>query len=454
MREGGTKMTGNFAEGKVWQHILRQSLPLMLAQLVQMLYTIVDRIYIGHIPGASSLALTGVGLCFPLITLIMAFTALFSTGGTPIFSISRGEGNNEKADRVLGSTAFLLIACSVIIMVFFYITRRPVLFLFGASEDSYYYADQYLRIYLAGTAFSMIQTGMNGFITAQGFPRTGMVTTLIGAGLNLVLDPLFIFTFGMNIAGAALATVISQFISCVWLMKFLTGRKALHRLERRYFRFDAGLTKEICTLGISGFIMQATNSLVQIVCNTTLQQWGGDLYVGIMTVLNSLRELLSLTVRSLTAGTQPVLGYNYGAKLYDRVKSGIRFMSVIGIAYTAGMWALILIFPRQFISLFTTDPVMIESGQAALRIYLFGFIFMSLQFAGQTTFQGLGKAKRAIFFSLLRKVIIVVPLTLLLPRMGYGVNGVFMAEPISDLIGGSACALTMYFTLYRRLGKE
>ena len=425
----------------------------MLAQLVQLLYNVVDRVYIGHLPGADSLALTGIGLVFPLTTLIAAFTALFGTGGTPLFSIARGAKEEERAEKILGNTFSLLLVTSLILFLLCYLFRRPVLYLFGASDDSYAYADDYLRIYLFGTAFSMLATGLNGFISAQGFPRTGMLTTLIGAVLNLILDPAFIFGLHMGVGGAALATVLSQMVSCLWVLRFLTGKRALLTIKRENLRVDWALTREITALGLSGFIMQGTNCLVQVVCNATLKIFGGDLYVGIMTVINSVREILSLPVIGLSNGAQPVLGYNYGAEQYDRVKQGIRFTAVLGICYTLAAWLAVLLSPHFMLSIFTEDTVMLTAGERALQLYFFGFCFMSFQFTGQSAFTALGRSKQAIFFSLLRKAVIVTPLTLLLPRLGLGVDGVFLAEPVSNAVGGIACFVTMYFVLYRRLGK-
>lgn len=444
-------MTTDFSKGKVWRNIIAQAIPLILAQLVQILYNVVDRIYIGHLPGENNIALTGVGLTFPIITLIMAFTCLFSMGGNPLFAIARGAHEEDKAEKIMGNVFSLLLICSVIIMIVCYLFRKPILYLFGASDASYVYADAYLKIYLIGTPFAMLTSGMNGFINGQGFPRMGMLTTIIGAVLNLILDPIFIFVFDMGVSGAALATIISQIVSAIWVILFLTGSKAILHIKRKYFPIDISLFKEIISLGMAGFIMQGTNCLVQIVCNATLQNWGGDLYVGVMTVLNSVREMLTLPVFGISNGAQPVLGYNYGAKEFDRVKAGIRFTSIAGICYTSLAWIFVMICPKVLISIFSNDAAMLEIGPSALNLYFFGFFFMAFQFAGQSVFQALGKAKRAIFFSLFRKAIIVVPLTLLLPGLGLGVNGVFLAEPISNAIGGIACFATMWLTLYRKL---
>lgn len=444
----------DFSQGKIWKNIAAQALPLTLAQLVHLLYNIVDRIYIGHLPGTGSLALTGIGLTFPITTFIAAFTSLFATGGTPLFSIARGAKEEERAHCVLGNVFCLLLISSVVIFGLCYLFRKPVLYLFGASDASYVYADAYLKISLFGTTFSMLSTGLNGFINAQGFPRIGMMTTMIGAVLNLILDPIFIFLFDMGVSGAALATVLSQMVSALWVLRFLTGKKSSFRIQRRYMKIVPGLVKEITELGLSGFIMQATNCLVQIVCNSMLRTYGGDVYVGIMTVLNSVREILSLPVSGLTNGSQPVLGFNYGAKKYERVRQGIRFTAVTGMIYTVLAWMVVITAPRFFIQIFSSEQALIEPGAVALKQYFFGFFFMSFQFAGQSSFTALGRSKQAIFFSLLRKAVIVVPLTILLPKMGLGVSGVFWAEPISNAIGGVACFVTMWLTVYRKLGSE
>ncbi len=447
-------MTNDFSKGSVWKNIVAQAIPLILAQLVQLLYNVVDRIYIGHLPGTNSMALTGIGLAFPLTTLIAAFTNLFGTGGAPLFAIARGAKEEERAEEILGNTFSLLLGCSLIMFALCYLFRRPILYLFGASDASYVYADEYLKIYLFGTPFVMLSTGLNGFINAQGFPKVGMMTTVIGAVLNLILDPLFIFVFDMGVSGAALATVISQIVSAVWVLRFLTGKKVLLHIRKEYMRVNLTLTKEITSLGMAGFMMQGTNCAVQVVCNATLKIFGGDLYVGIMTVVNSVRDILSLPIMGLTSGSQPVIGFNYGAKDYARVKQGIRFTTILGITYTVLAWLFIIKEPAFLLSIFTEDAQMLEFGVSALHLYFFGFFFMSFQFSGQSTFTALGYSKQAIFFSLFRKVIIVVPLTLLLPRLGFGVDGVFLAEPISNAIGGLACFITMWFMVYRRLGDE
>ncbi len=454
MQKNGT----DFSVGSVRSHIIAQAIPLTLAQAVQLLYNIVDRIYIGHLPEVGQLALTGLGVTFPVIVLIAAFTQLVGVGGTPLFSMARGRRDEKEAGAILGNAFALLMISAIGCFLVGYLFRRPILFAFGASEESYFYADRYLRIYLLGTAFSVLTTGLNGYINAQGFPKIGMLTTLLGAVTNIILDPIFIFTLDMGVQGAALATVISQGISCVWVLAFLLGRKAAVPLRREHIRIRLERTKRIVTLGVPGFVMQGTNSLVQIVCNNQLQAYGsamfaggGDLYVGVMTVLMSVREMLSLPVGGIANGSQPVLGFNYGAGEYRRVREGIRFSALLGMAYTLLAWAVVMIIPRPMIALFADDAATVDVGARMLNIYFFGFVFMAFQFAGQSTFQALGKARQAVFFSLFRKAMIVVPLTLLLPRTGFGVEGVFLAEPISNAIGGLSCFITMWLTVYKRL---
>ena len=448
---GRTQPKTDFSQGPVWRRILDQAGPLIVAQLVHLLYNVVDRIYLGHMGDGGGMALTGVGLTFPIVTLIMGFAALFGTGGVPLFSIARGAGDEARARRILGNSFTLQLVSSALLMVVGYLFMRPILFAFGASEDSFVYAKAYLDVYLVGTAFSMIATGLNGYINAQGFPRIGMLSIVIGAAANIALDPVFIFALGMGVKGAALATVISQGLSALWVLRFLTGQKAIIPLKRENMTLDGQVVRDIAKLGTANFIMQGTTCLVQIACNATLQQFGGDLYVGVMTVVNSVREIFLLPVNGITSGSQPVISYNYGARRYDRVLSGIRFNTLIGAGYTLVAWLLVLLLPRLWFGIFSDDPAMTEAGVEALRIYFFGFVCMALQFAGQSAFTALGDAPHAILFSLLRKAIIVVPLTLLLPRLGFGVKGVFLAEPVSNAVGGTACYLTMRLTQFRRI---
>lgn len=440
----------DFSVGGVRSNIIAQAVPLTIAQLIQLLYNIVDRMYIGHMEGNSSLALTGIGLTFPVVMLVIAFTNLFGQGGAALCSIARGAGDKKRAENIMGNSMTMLLGGGVLIMLACYIWKKSILYAFGASDATYVYANEYLNIYLLGTVFVMVSTGMNNYINSQGFPKTGMVSIMIGAVLNIVLDPVFIFVLDMGITGAAIATVISQFVSALWVMQFLLSKKAILDLNLSSMKLRWSLMKDIMGLGLTGFILQFTNCTVHVVCNMTLSVYGGDLYVGINTVLGSIRDIFQLPIQGITAGCQPVLGYNYGAKEYQRVKEGIRFTAFTGIAYTLIAWLLIFVFPEFFIRIFNSDPDLIKYGTTAIHIYFFGFFMMAFQFCGQSVFTGLGKAKFAVFFSIFRKVIIVVPLTILLPRV-LGVHGVFIAEPISNAVGGLACFITMYMTIYRKL---
>ncbi|HIW42442.1 MAG TPA: MATE family efflux transporter [Candidatus Mediterraneibacter vanvlietii] len=446
----------DFSRGSIARHIFGLALPMTVAQLINVLYSVVDRIYIGHLPHASAQALTGIGLCLPIITIISAFANLFGMGGAPLCSIARGGHEEKRAQNVMGNSFSMLIVSGAVLMMLCLIFKRPILYLFGASSDTFSYADQYITIYLIGTLFVMTSLGMNNFINAQGFGRMGMLTVLLGAVMNIILDPIFIFVFGLGVRGAAIATVISQGASAVWVLRFLTGKKALLRLTRESLKLNFALVKEITLLGTSGFVMSVTNGTVQIVCNAVLARHGGDLYVGIMTVINSVREIITMPVTGLTSGAQPVIGYNYGAGCYKRVKSAIKFMTAGCIIFSVVMWAVLFFEPRFFLHLFTQEQELIAKGIPAMRIYFCGIFMMSLQFAGQSTYVALNRPKQAVFFSLFRKVIIVVPLTLLLPMVGdLGTNGVFLAEPISNVIGGTASFATMLVTVWPALkGKK
>ena len=355
----------DFSKGAIWRLTLSQALPLMLAQLVQLLYNVVDRIYIGHMDGGSSIALTGVGLTFPVITFIVAFAALFGIGGVPLFSMANGSGERERAEKIMGCSCFMLITCAVVLTVCGYVFCKPILYLLGASDSSYPYAADYLRVYLSGTIFSMLTTGLNSYISAQGFPKTGMFTTIIGAVLNMLLDPLFIFVFGLGIKGAAAATVISQVVSAIWIMRFLILKAPLG-LKRATVRFDRKLAGNICKLGTSNFVMQGTACFVQAACNSTLQDYGGDIYVGIMTVLNSVRDVFFLPISGLVNGSQPIMSYNYGAKKYDRVRQSIRFNTLAGAVYTVSAWLMIVLFPQFWFRIFSKDTAIIEPGVDAI----------------------------------------------------------------------------------------
>lgn len=446
--------TNDFTQGSVPGNILRLALPLTLAQLVNLLYSIVDRIYLGRIPEVGRTALTGVGVCLPVISIVLAFANLCSSGGAPLCSIHRGKGE-EEARQIMGNAFTLLLLFGAALTAVGLVFHEPLLYLFGASDITFPYARDYLVIYLTGTMFVMISLGMNPFINAQGFARTGMFTVILGAVLNLVLDPVLIFGLHMGVRGAAVATVISQGCSAAWVLLFLTGSRTVLRLTFASMRLAAGRVGKILSLGLSGFFMAVTNSLVQILCNASLQFYGGDLYVSVMTVINAVREVISVPVSGLTQGCQPVLGFNYGAGEYGRVRRGIRFTATLVVLVAVTLWAVAMLFPETLIRIFNDDEELLTAGVSAFRIYFATFFGMAFMFAGQSTFVALGRAKHSIFFSLLRKVGIVAPLTLILPGVfGMGVNGVFLAEPISNVVGGAASFTTMLICVYRPLKRR
>lgn len=444
----------DFSKGKISGNILSMALPMTLAQLINILYNIVDRVYLGHLEGVGRLSITGLGLCLPVISILIGFANLCGMGGGPLCSIYRGRGEQEEAEGIMGNSFTLLLLFGGALTAIGLLFRRPILYLFGASDLTFPYAEAYLSIYLCGTVFVMIGLGMNPFINAQGFGRMGMMTVALGAVVNLVLDPIFIFGFHMGVRGAAFATVLSQLCSAVWVLCFLTGKRAILRLKRERLSLCWSRVKRILSLGASGFVMSLTNSLVQILCNATLQRTGGELYVGVMTVINSVREVITMPVTGVTNGCQPVLGYNYGAGLYKRVREGIRFTTVVTMSYSLCAWALVMAVPHIFIHIFNSEQELLDAGIPAFRIYFAAFFCMAFQFIGQSVFVGLNRSKSAVFFSLLRKAFIVAPLTVLLPLMGWGVDGVFWAEPISNVVGGLACFLTMWLTVYVPLGHK
>ena len=453
-----TRSQSDFSQGKISTNIIRLAVPITLAQLVNILYNIVDRVYIGRFMDHATTALTGVGICFPIVTIIVAFANLIGTGGGPLFSIERGKKNDAEGEAIMGNCMTLILILSLLITLSGLLLRRPLLYALGASDVTFPYANAYITIYLFGTLFVMISLGMNSFINAQGFGKTGMLTIVIGAVLNIVLDPVFIFVLDLGVRGAACATVLSQFAAAVWTLRFLTGPRTLLRLRIRCLRCRKKRVLRILSLGLSGFTMGATNSLVQIACNASLSIFGGDLYVGAMTIINSVREIVSLPVTGVVNSAQPVIGFNYGAQENGRVCQAIRFTAFLLFGYTLIAWALVSLFPAFFIQIFNTDPDLLAVTIPSMHIYFFGFCFMAFQFTGQTTFLALGKSRFSLFFSLLRKVFIVIPLTLLLPHLGgLGVTGVFLAEPISNVCGGLASFTTMLFVCYfpiRRAARE
>lgn len=446
------KTTNDFSQGSIIGHMIRLAGPMTLAQLVNVLYNIIDRIYIGKIPYDSTNALTGLGVAFPICTITIAFANLVGMGGAPLFSIERGKGNEREASCILGNSFVLLIILGAIISVLGFAVKKPALYLLGASDATYGYADSYISIYLCGTIFVMLSLGLNSFINAQGFAKTGMLTVSIGALCNLILDPIFIFGANMGVEGAALATVISQFAAALWTFRFLTGKKTIIRIEKTSLRLNLKRTLKIFGLGLSGFTMSITNSAVQMVNNSVLSVWGGDIYIAAMTVINSVREVVQMPVQGVSNSAQPIISFNYGAGEKKRVKKSILYMSVALLIYTSAAWIFVMLFSKQLVLLFNNDTALLGSAISSMHVYFFGFFMMSFQFAGQATFTALGRSKQAVFFSLFRKVFIVIPLIYILPHIGgLGVTGVFMAEPVSNFIGGLACFTTMYITVYRKL---
>lgn len=447
----------DFENGKIAQNIARTAFPMLIAQVLSLLYSIVDRIYIGRIPGEGTSALGAVGLCFPVIILITGFTNMFGMGGSPLFSMELGRGNKEKAETIMNTSFRLLVVTALVIMAAGEVFAEPLLRLFGASDNAIGYSVVYLRIYLTGTLFSMVTTGMNPFINAQGFPGIGMLSVVVGAVLNLILDPFFIFVLEMGVSGAAVATVISQGCSVIVVARCLFGKKLEQRIHfrkvsriRDYFPF-AG---DIVGLGTAPFIMQCTNSLVQIACNSVLMTFGGEIYVSIMTIVSSVRQILDTPVMAVVEGTSPIISYNYGARRATNVRKAIAIMMAVTVPYTFIVWIMILWRPEMFISIFSSDKTLLSDAIPALHLYFFAYIFQALQYSGQTVFKALNKKKQAVFFSLFRKVVMVIPLTYLFPYVcGFGAEGVFMAEPVSNIIGGLACFITMLCIVLPELKK-
>lgn len=444
----------DFEHGTVTGNILGAALPMLVAQILNLLYNIVDRIYIARIPNIGTAALGAVGLCFPLIVVITAFSNLFGSGGAPLFSIYRGKGEPQRAANVMNTSFTMVCVCAVVLMAVGFIFARPLLVLFGASTDALVYAYPYLMIYLIGTLPSMIATGMNPFINAQGYSTIGMTSVAVGAVANLLLDPLFIFVLGFGVQGAAIATVISQALSALFVFVFLTRKSELkvRFLKKKEFSECIGYAKNIVSLGTAGFIMQLTNSLVSICCNNILSDVGGDIYISVMTIVSSVRQLVETPIYAMNEGTSPILSYNYGACRPARVRKAMAVMSTMILGYTAVMWSIIILFPNVLIGIFSSDAALMQDAVPALKQYFAAFICMDFQYIGQTVFKSLNKKKQAIFFSLLRKVFIVVPLTYMMPYMFHmGTAGVFLAEPASNVIGGTLCLVVMLCTILPEL---
>ena len=422
--------------------LVKLAVPTVVAQLVNMLYNIVDRIYIGHMPGDGSLALTGVGVCLPLIMIISAFAALVASGGAPRASIAMGKGDHDLAEKLLGGCFTLQIVISAILTAVMLIWSRDLLLMFGASENTIGYAADYMRIYAIGTLLVQLTLGMNAFITAQGFATTGMLTVLIGAVANIALDPLFIYGLGMGVRGAALATVISQGLSCVWVICFLRGKKTLLRLKRENLLVSPKLILPCVALGLAAFIMQSSESVISVCFNSSLLRYGGDVAVGAMTILSSVMQFAMLPLQGIAQGAQPISSYNYGARNADRVRQTFRLLLRVCLVYSMVLWAGIMLFPRGFAGIFTPDAELLDFTARALRIYCAMLFLFGIQIACQMTFVSIGNAPCSILVAVLRKFVLLLPLIFLLPSLlPDKVTAVYLAEPVADVIAVTCTAL-------------
>ena len=436
--------------------IFSLALPTALAQLVNMLYNIVDRIYVGHIPETGSLALAGLGVTYPIIVLITAFSNLIGMGGAPRASVAMGRGDYKTAEKILGNCITLLIALSVALSVVFTIFGEPVLRAFGASENTLPYAMAYLRIYLMGTIFVQFTLGMTPFITNQGFAKTSMATTCIGAVSNIILDPIFIYGLNMGVEGAAIATILSQAISAVWVLVFFTGKRSVLRIRKANLIPDGKTLALVLSLGVSPFLMTATECVIQLAFNTGAATYGGDSAVAIMSILFSVAQIANLPVQGFCQGAQPVVGFNFGARKLERVRQAFKIMLAVSMGVTTVVVGAVELAPQLFLGLFSSDAELIALGTAPLRIYMLGFFFMGAQLACQQTFLGLGEAKISMFIALLRKVILLLPLSLVIPRVfgALGLSqlvGLYVAEPVSDIISASTCTILFFAIEWKKL---
>lgn len=422
--------------------LLRLAVPTVIAQLVNMLYNIVDRIYIGHMPGDGSLALTGVGVCMPLILIISAFSAFVASGGAPKASIFMGKGDYDSAEKILGGCVTMQIVISVVLTVVLRIFGKKLLLAFGASENTISYALSYMNIYVLGTLFVELTLGLNAFITGQGFAKVGMITVLIGAAANIILDPIFIFLFKMGVAGAALATVISQGISCVWVLVFLCGKKSAVRLKGENLIGGVRLLAPCVALGLSTFIMQSSESVISVCFNSSLLKYGGDIAVGAMTILSSVMQFAMLPLQGIAQGAQPVTGYNFGAGNGERVKKSFKILLILSVSYSTLLWLTIMAFPKMYAHLFTNNAQLIEFSAGALRIYCAAMFMFGIQIACQMTFISIGNAVCSIALAVLRKFVLLIPLIYILPNfMSDKTAAVYTAEPTADMIAVVCTAL-------------
>ena len=434
--------------------LFQLALPTVVAQLINMLYNVVDRIYIGHMPKVGDLALTGVGVCMPIIMIVSAFAALVSSGGAPRASIFMGKRDLEGAERTLGACFGLQVIVSVILTLALLLFGRTLLLAFGASDNTIDYAADYLQTYAVGTVFVQLTLGMNAFITAQGFTGVAMISVVVGAVSNIILDPIFIYGFDMGVGGAALATVLSQALSCVWVLVFLCGKRTVLRLKPKHFLPAPRTVLPCIALGTATFIMQASESVISVCFNSSLLGYGGDIAVGAMTILSSVMQFAMLPAQGIAQGAQPILSYNYGAKNCDRVRRTYRLLLKICLCYSVTIWAAVMLMPRVFVSIFTPDAALIDFASGALRVYFSGMILFGIQIASQMTFVSLGNAASSVLVAVVRKFVLLLPLIYVMPRLVADKTlGVYMAEPIADLLAVTFTALLFYFQFKRALGR-
>lgn len=434
---------------KLGKLILSMALPAVAAQLINVLYNIVDRIYIGHIAGEGQLALTGVGVTFPIIIVISAFASFAGMGGAPVASMALGKKEYKRAEKILGNCASLLFVFSVVLPVLFMVFKTPILYAFGASDSIIKYASDYITIYLCGTIFVQFALGLNTFISAQGNAKTAMLSVLIGAVINIILDPIFIFGLGLGVRGAAIATIISQAASAIWVVHFLLSEKSVIRIRKENLKFDKKIVLQIAAIGVSPFVMQSTESLVGITMNSGLQNYGGDIYVGTMSILTSVMQLIIIPVQGVSIGIQPILSYNFGAGKYDRVMGAFKRMIAICMTVTFVMSGIAMLAPGVFVTMFTSETALLEMTKKVMPIYFFGVTIFGAQMACQSMFQALGMAKTSVFVALLRKVILLIPLAIILPKFA-GVMGIYYAEPIADIIA-VVTTVTVFLLSYKKV---
>ncbi|CUQ14652.1 MATE family efflux transporter [Clostridium baratii] len=441
----------NLGEGKVSSLLFKLALPAIIAQLVNVLYNIVDRIFIGRIPNGE-IAMAGVGVAFPIIMIVSAFSALIGMGGAPIAAIKMGAKDNDEAEKIMSNSFSMLIIIGAILTVVFLVFKEPILYAFGASDKTINYAIDYLTLYLIGTVFVQIALGMNPFVNTQGFAKTGMLTVMIGAVINIVLDPIFIFIFNMGVKGAALATVCGQLVSALWVLKFLFGKTSVLKIRKKYLVPKLNVILPVIALGVSPFIMQGTESLVIIIMNNQLSIYGGDLAIGAMTIMSSIMQIVMLPLMGLSQGAQPIISYNYGAKKIDRITSTFKLLLISCLVYTGIMWALLMIIPKIFVLIFNSNPDLVEITAWSIKIYFAGVIMFGAQIACQQTFLALGQAKTSLILALLRKIILLIPLAFILPNFfEEGLKGVLMAEPVADILSATITVICFIIFYKKKL---